>query len=87
MNAIVVTPMRIAFLVLLVGTTLEVLANEGRRMFIDGRWRKRMRNHVVVVGYGTKGKSAVETLEDNGTNPAQVVIIDSRAVRRSPTRT
>ncbi len=37
-----------------------------------------MRNHVVVVGFGTKGKSAVETLEGNGINPAQVVIIDSR---------
>ena len=61
LNAIVVTPLRIAFLVLLVGTTLEVLANEGRRMFQDTRWRKRMRNHVVVVGYGTKGRSAVDT--------------------------
>ena len=78
LNAIVVTPLRIVFLVLLVGTTLEVLANQGRRMFKDGRWRKRMRNHVVVVGFGTKGRSAVETLEGNGINPAQVVIIDSR---------
>ena len=77
-NAIVVTPLRIAFLVLLVGTTIEVLANEGRALFRDNRWRKRMRNHVVIVGYGTKGRSAVDTLADNGTNPAQVVIIDSR---------
>ena len=37
-----------------------------------------MRNHVVVVGYGTKGRSAVETLETNGANPAQVVVIDAR---------
>ena len=50
-NAVVVTPLRIGFLVLLVGTTLEVLANEGRRIILDGRWRKRMRNHVVVVGF------------------------------------
>ncbi len=78
LNSIIVTPLRIGFLVLLVGTTLQVLANEGRRIFMDGRWRKRMRNHVVVVGYGTKGKSAVETLENNGTNPAQIVIIDGR---------
>ena len=45
---VLVTPMRILFLVLLVGTTLEVLANEGRRMLRDNRWRKHMRNHVVV---------------------------------------
>jgi voltage-gated potassium channel len=77
-NAIVVTPLRIAFLVLLVGTTLEVLASGGRRIIQDGRWRKRMRNHVVVVGFGTKGRSAVETLETADVNPAQVVVIDSR---------
>ena len=100
-NAFVVTPLRIGFLVLLVGTTLEVLANEGRRIIgflvllvgttlevlanegrriiLDGRWRKRMRNHVVVVGFGTKGRSAVETLETSGVNPAQIVIIDGRS--------
>jgi voltage-gated potassium channel len=78
-NAIIVTPLRIMFLVLLVGTTLEVLANEGRRMLRDRSWRKTMRNHVVVIGFGTKGKSAVGTLENNGANPAQIVIIDGRA--------
>jgi voltage-gated potassium channel len=77
-SAVVVTPLRIAFLVLLVGTTLEVLARHGRHIFRDARWRKRMRNHIVVVGFGTKGRSAVETLQNNGTNPTQVVIIDSR---------
>src|SRR4051794_17151243 len=77
-SAVIITPLRIAFLVLLVGTTLEVLAHHGRRIFKDARWRKRMRNHIVVVGFGTKGRSAVETLQNNGTNPNQVVIIDSR---------
>jgi voltage-gated potassium channel len=78
LNAILVTPMRILFLVLLVGTTLEVLANEGRRILRDNRWRKYMRNHVVIVGYGTKGRSAVETLQTSGTNPAQIVVIDTK---------
>jgi voltage-gated potassium channel len=77
-NSIIIAPLRILFLVLLVGTTLQVLANEGRRIFRDTRWRKNMRNHVVVIGYGTKGRSAVGTLVDNGTNPAQVVVIDNR---------
>jgi voltage-gated potassium channel len=77
-NSVIVAPLRVIFLVLLVGTTLQVLANEGRRIFRDSRWRRHMRNHVVVIGYGTKGRSAVGTLVDNGTNPAQVVIIDNR---------
>jgi voltage-gated potassium channel len=77
-NAILVTPLRIAFLVLLVGTTLEVLATQGRRIFLDARWRKRMRNHAVVVGFGTKGRSAVQTLTDTKYTPDRVVIIDAR---------
>ena len=51
---------------LLIGTTLEVLASQGREMFRVARWRKKMGRHVVVVGYGTKGRSAVETLVSNG---------------------
>ncbi len=77
-NALLVTPLRIGFLVLLVGTTLEVLAHEGQRIFRHNRWRKQMRNHVVVVGYGTKGRSAVSSLLATNTNPAQIVVIDSR---------
>ena len=41
-NAFVVTPLRIAFLVLLIGTTLEVLASQGRDMFRVSRWRNKM---------------------------------------------
>lgn len=78
LNAVVITPLRIIFLVLLVGTTLEVLATEGRRALIDARWRKRMRNHIVVVGYGTKGRTAVSTLARSGRDIAKVVVIDAR---------
>lgn len=77
-NALIITPLRIIFLVLLVGTTLEVLATEGRRVLIDARWRKRMRNHILVIGYGTKGRSAVSTLARNGRDISKVVVIDSR---------
>ncbi len=76
-NALVVTPIRIAFLVLLVGTTVEILANEGRRALMDSQWRKRMRNHTVVIGYGTMGASAVATLRRNQVPAERIVIIDA----------
>lgn len=75
-NAFVVTPLRIAFLVLLIGTTLEVLAAQGREMFRNARWRKNMQQHVVVIGYGTKGRSAVDTLVSNGLSRESVVVVD-----------
>ena len=75
-NALIVTPMRILFLVVLVGTTLEVLAGQGAMEWRIVRWRRRMDDHVVVIGYGTKGRAATETLRDSGVPPEQIVIID-----------
>lgn len=80
LNALVVTPIRIAFLVLLVSTTVEVLANEGRRALLDARWRKTMRNHTVVIGYGTTGQSATATLLRGSVTSDRIVIIDADAL-------
>ncbi|MCW2754813.1 MAG: TrkA-N domain protein [Marmoricola sp.] len=79
-NAFVVTPLRISFLVLLIGTTLEVLANQGRERLRNARWRKNMEQHVVVIGYGTKGRSAVDTLVKNGVDRDAVVIVDPSSI-------
>ena len=78
LNAVIITPLRIMFLVLLVGTTLEVLASQGRRMIQDSRWRRQLHDHTVVIGYGTAGRSAVRTLIRSDHNPAQIVVIDPR---------
>lgn len=75
-NALVITPARIGFLVLLIGTTIEVLTTQGRELIRVSRWRKHMDHHVVVVGYGTKGRSAVDTLVSNGLSREAIVIVD-----------
>ncbi|HEY3015225.1 MAG TPA: NAD-binding protein [Nocardioides sp.] len=79
LNAFVITPARIGFLVLLIGTTLEVLAAKSRDLLRVARWRRKMSHHVVVVGYGTKGRSAVETLVKNGRSRDAVVVVDPSA--------
>jgi len=71
-----VTPKRKIFLVLLIGTTLEVLAAQGRERLRAARWRRKMRHHVVIVGYGTKGRSAVETLKTHDISPDRIIVID-----------
>lgn len=78
-NSLLITPLRIIFLVVLVGTTIEVLANQGSRAIKDSFWRKKMRNHIVVIGYGTKGRSAVNTLRRQGEKPEKIVVIDDNA--------
>ncbi len=80
LNALLITPLRIGFLVVLVGTTIEVLANQGSRSIRDAIWRKKMRNHVVIIGYGTKGRSAVNTLRRQGERADRIVVLDGSAV-------
>src|SRR5699024_3142294 len=76
-TALIVTPLRIVFLALLVGTTLTVLTKESRQTFMIRRWRKRMRNHTIVIGYGTKGRSAVSALLADGVPANQIVVVDT----------
>ena len=75
-NAFIITPFRIGFLVLLIGTTIEVLAAQGRESFKIQRWRRTLKDHTVIIGYGTKGRSAVKTLMSNGITQDELVIVD-----------
>ncbi|WP_460365881.1 potassium channel family protein [Actinocorallia lasiicapitis] len=76
-NIILITPARILFIMILVGTTLAVLAESAREEFRRNRWEKHVREHYVVVGYGTKGRSAVESLRDSGVPKDQIVVVDT----------
>lgn len=79
-HTVVITPLRIAFLVVLVGTTVETLATHSREQFRINRWRKTLRDHTVVIGYGVKGRSAVTTLIENGVPATDIVVIDPNPV-------
>ncbi|WP_205718620.1 TrkA family potassium uptake protein [Actinomadura sp. WMMA1423] len=75
-NIVFITPVRVLFLIVLVGTTLEVLAERTRDDWRKSRWRARVRDHVVVAGYGTKGRSAIRTLLSTGVPPESIVVVD-----------
>ncbi|NEC68904.1 potassium channel family protein [Streptomyces sp. SID9727] len=75
-NVVLVTPLRVLFLIILVGTTLEVLTERTREDFRLKRWRTNLRDHTVVVGFGTKGRSAIQTLCATGLSKEQIVIVD-----------
>ncbi|MBZ4320019.1 potassium channel family protein [Streptomyces sp. SCA2-4] len=75
-NIFVVTPLRVLFLIILVGTTLEVLTERTRHQVRIHRWRSRMRDHTVVIGYGTKGRHTIETLVGQGRPKDRIVVVD-----------
>jgi voltage-gated potassium channel len=81
-TTLVVTPLRVLFLILLVGTTLEILAERSRTAFRLARWRRKLKNHIIVCGYGSKGQSAVRTLFGKGVSADEIVVIDQNGAAR-----
>jgi voltage-gated potassium channel len=82
-TTVVVTPARVLFLILLVGTTLEILAERSREAYRLARWRRRLKDHTIVCGYGVKGRSAVSTLLSKGVSADRIVAIEPDAQARA----
>ncbi|MFR9801856.1 potassium channel family protein [Pseudonocardia sp. RS010] len=77
LTTLVITPLRLLFLIVLVGTTVELLTERSRQSIRIQRWRSRVRDHTVIIGYGTKGRAAVETLLGDGEEPERIVVVDT----------
>lgn len=84
-TTVFVTPARVLFLILVVGTTVEVLTERTREGYRRLRWRKALQDHIIVCGYGSKGRSAVATMLGKGVDRSQIVVIDTddRAIERA----
>ena len=76
-TALLVTPARILFLIILVGTTLEVLADRTRVALRERIWRKTLKDHTIVCGFGTKGQAAISTLIARGKQRDEIVVVDA----------
>lgn len=76
-TTLLITPARIVFLILVVGTTVEVLTDRYRRLLAARSWRRQVDDHFIVTGYGATGRSAVEALRADGVEPDDVVVVDA----------
>ena len=75
-DALVVTPVRIFFLLIFIGSAYLFVARRSWENFIMRRIQQTLHGHVVVAGYGTKNRRAVQELIDLGTDPKTIVVID-----------
>jgi len=84
-NVLFITPARVLFLIILVGTTLEVLTDQYRNSLRVSRWRRKLKDHVIICGYGTKGRAAVTALLENGYEKQRIVVVENSeaAVRQA----
>ena len=78
-TTLLVTPARILFLILLVGTTVEVLAEGSRAAIRRQYWRRRLHDHFIICGFGTKGRNAIATLTAAGCDAERIVVVDADA--------
>lgn len=74
-NTLVITPLRVLFVVVLVGSTLEVATRTSRHRRRVLRWQDGITDHTVVVGFGTMGRAGVGRLLANGSPRESVVVV------------
>ncbi|MFP4150147.1 MAG: potassium channel family protein [Nitriliruptoraceae bacterium] len=73
---LVITPARVAFLLVVVGTTVELLTDRWRETLRHDRWSRRVRDHHLICGYGVKGQAAAQSLQDAGIPAASIVVVE-----------
>ncbi|PQM27819.1 potassium transporter TrkA [Sphingopyxis lindanitolerans] len=76
-EAVIVTPIRIAVLLIFVGTAYSFVIKRTWDKWRMARIQAKLTNHIVVLGYGVSGAEAVRELIARGTDPACVVVIDA----------
>lgn len=77
-NALVFTPLRIFIWVLFLGTAYEVtlFRFQLREDYRMRQLRERLDGHVIVCGYGVKGRAIVDELLAHGHERESIVVID-----------
>jgi voltage-gated potassium channel len=80
-DAILVTPIRLFIWLIFIGTAYQLVL---QRLIEDFRMRKlqsRLRDHVVLVGYGHSGRCAAAELVARGFDKSRVLIVDTDQAR------
>ncbi|MBN8806258.1 MAG: potassium transporter TrkA [Sphingopyxis sp. 65-8] len=75
-EALIVTPIRIAVLFIFVGTAYSFVIKRTWEKWRMARIQAKLTDHIVVLGFGVSGGEAVHELIARGTDPARIVVID-----------
>lgn len=75
-DAVIVTPIRIFFILILAGTAYTFVIKRTWHRFLMRRIQENLCDHIVVCGYGTSGTQTVDELIARGTDPSKIVVVD-----------
>lgn len=75
-DALIVTPIRIFFLLILAGTAYTFVIKRLWSKWLMQRLQETLTDHIIVAGFGTSGSEAVNELIARGTKPSEIVVVD-----------
>ena len=75
-EAVIVTPVRIAVLLIFVGAAYDFVIKRSWEKFRMARIQEQLTDHVVVLGFGVSGSQSVGELIARGVDPRCIVVID-----------
>jgi voltage-gated potassium channel len=75
-DALVVTPIRVFFLLLLAGTAYTFIIKQTWNRWLMKLIQKNLSDHILIAGFGVSNDKALEELLKSGTSPRRIVVID-----------
>jgi voltage-gated potassium channel len=74
-----ITPLRVLVWILLLTTAYEFVLRRSIERLEMKNLKRSLNGHVVICGFGVKGRSAVRELLERGTPAGQIIVIDQSA--------
>jgi voltage-gated potassium channel len=76
-DALIVTPIRVFFLLLLAGTAYTFIIKQTWNRWLMKLIQKNLRDHILIAGFGVSNDKALEELLKQGVSPKRIVVIDN----------
>jgi voltage-gated potassium channel len=80
-EAVIVTPIRFAVIFIFVGAAYDFIIRRSWEKWRMARIQEKLAGHIVVLGFGISGAEAVGELIERGTDPRQIVVMDTSEER------
>ncbi|MBX3118549.1 MAG: potassium channel family protein [Fimbriimonadaceae bacterium] len=77
MVAFGITPLRVLIWLLLLSTAYELTLRKSIEKIEMRKLKRSLKNHIVICGFGVKGRSAMLELLERGVAPESIIVIDS----------
>jgi voltage-gated potassium channel len=78
-DAFVVTPIRIFFVLIFIGTAYTFVFRRTWDRWRMERIQRNLSNHIIIAGFGTSGAEALDELLARGASPQEIVVVDPSA--------